>query len=294
MKTRLLQTGGLLAVFLGCSCPSLPAAERPLVQVSFAITEPFYLKQLTRQERTKVEQGVTRLVLSKLETEIPFLRFGTGKADLRLTVQLGRPDASELRAHDVAFHLLLDVPNLDQAAKEWGFRGRATWNDAILDPQSFQTEIDASLRRYRFSDVVRGFFQGISVAGDGDPIHLEEAELAWLLPFKQTDLCMAVRSRVQLKGEYEASYYKQEPWELESDTSVFATTPNANQKDRILCLPDPTQALKLNLVRGRPLDEVKLKVKLKEVHVLNFIKMSSGCKPPQPPGVAVDAAGGGR
>ena len=288
MRIRIIQPGGLmLVIFLGCSC-ALVAAERPLVQVSFKIAEPFYLRQLTDQEKAKVEQGVTKFVLSKLEAEIPFLRFGTGPADLKLAVQLGRSDASEVRAHEVAFQLLLAVPNLDPASKDWGFRSRGTWNDAIIDPQSFQAEIDTSLRRYHFSDVVRGFFEGISVAGEGESIHLEEAEIAWLLPFKQTELCMAVRSRVRLKGEVEVSFNPQQPWELETDTSVFVTPPKAEQKDRILCLPDRTQDL--GLVRGRPLD----KVKLTEVHILSFIKMSSGCNPPQPPAAAVGVAGGGR
>jgi len=286
MAIRMLPAGGLtLAILIADPC-ALSAAERSIVQVSFAVAEPLYLDQLTAAEKRTIEQGVTGLLLRKLEDEIPFLRFAAGPADRKLQVRLGTPDASEERAHDVNLYLLLSGSNLEQATKEWKFRGRATWDDAITDPQAFRTEIETSLGLQKFSSVIRGLFERIAVAGEGESIHLPEWDIAWLLPFKQTELCMAPHSRVRLITEVQTTYNPNEPLELEADTSVFATAPREEQKGRILCLPDRAQDL--SLVSGRPPEVVKVK----EVYVLKFIKMASGCKPPQPPAAAAGPGGG--
>src|ERR1044071_6879616 len=229
------QVAACLAFALLCGLPcALGALERPMVQVRFAITEPVYCEQLESHEKNALERSVEKLIVSRLSEELPFLRYSSDQSSRFIVyVTLGRAEASETSAHDVYFYFSLAASNEAQASAKWEFRSRSTWDDGIGNPILFHKEIAASLSPNRFNSLVHDFLERIPVAQEGETVRLPEYPIAWVLPFKQGDLCIASKSRVRLTTEIETSFNPREARDYWAEITIYVRPKKKEHQDRI-------------------------------------------------------------
>lgn len=281
---------GVLLAILVLAPGAARAADKPLVQVGFSVAEPLYQQRLSDAEQAAIEQRIAQFLLTRLQEDIPFLAFGPGQADsYRLRVSLGQANAPKV-PHDVRFVIDLIAPDgRKEGSKVWGFRGRATWDDAIGGPEVFEREIRARLSQLRLTDLVPGVLERVPVTQEGTSIPLPEVKMAWILPFLKADLCLGPGSAVSLATEIETSFNPNEPRQYRAIPTVYLGSEKPEHRGRVLCLPESQQDL--TLLENRTPDQVRVK----KVFVTTYSKPAEGCFPaPASPEAVASSLGGER
>jgi hypothetical protein len=271
----------------GTLAPSSAAVEKPDVGLSFTVEEPVYLDRLIDQKdgsdkpRKAAENNFLIELHNRLAAKYGFLRFHIGSAPYRLNITLGRPDASH-RGHSVDIQFTLSG-KLDDKIEEISvsetclFRGKGNSAVGLGGADGLVRELllrfDVSSEENPCHRAILSLFRRIPVGQQGTTIQSDPYRIAWVLPFRDSDLCIGKDSRVQLNTEFDTGVDKPSRHFL----TRTSTATDPQYRLRILCVPHPDNQRDLNLAI-----RYSKTVIVKHVFVITPTPMSTRCELPKP------------
>jgi hypothetical protein len=265
-----------LAVFLLFLPVGSPAADKPAVRVQFSLAEPVYSAQFSPREIKDLVSATTSFLVRRLSDEIGFLRFASASsASFTMTFTLGEATADRTEHHEVRIHILLTGPRVTGRATDWPFRDDKAWGGSFGGLVQFEREIRDQMSKHLPGNLVSELLSLIPLASDvGSFIHPRpQIENAWVLPFRQIDLCMAANSEVKLANEVSTPFAVIPQEFLAVAKAPYSPSSHTAQDEELrgylLFVPEPLQDGLAMMSQSEP-----SAVKVKKVFVTRYFKMS--------------------
>lgn len=251
---------------------------RPHVAVRFDLEAPDYVNAFTREERDTLEKDAAARAATVLNERFPFLVFVADRdTSPRLEIRLERldPTAPPEKPQEVGLHMGLVIEGADYDSCYWKLRDDS--GDTIGSWSGLSLDVQSCVERADEQTMVDQLLSHVSIADSSlcwpDPV-------AWVLPYRQEDLCIEPHSRVAVEADVPSGGGPMEmkfETDLKSSFNPPSTLGREEYRGRVWVVAEATPS-DLALVQGHA-DSVQTRA----VYMLHFLR-SRPCRELAGPG----------
>jgi hypothetical protein len=268
------------------------AGQQPTIRVRFQVVEPSFVDAF-RSTLPSLQSRAAGAMAAKLDSSFRFARFVTqGPANYELRFALDRRQRGTVGRDEVGIYVSITVPDAEEIYLV-PFRTREEYTDRRGTEAAFLSRLVHTVSPQQLRVLARELLTKIPVARANTAVTWPP--LAWILPFRHEDLCLATTSTFRIR-----TLYSNASGPVEQEVVATARQPfdppsgipaqHRSRRNYVLAVADESRQEYRELLAAI---SARRRVEVREVFVQDYVLQRSRCASPISPRAAFGNPGGG-